>query len=262
MKKNALSCLSIAAALLLPILAIAQTTSTNNQAADPPAPEWRITEKEVIAVQAELTRRGFYKSKITGVLDRNTREAVRAFQAGNGLKDSGRIDRATYEKLDLTYPATGKEADSLRRNGVLPKIGYGVKDTATKAGGATTGAAKKVGSSVRTGAEKTWEAGGATVSKSKEAVQAVPGVALKGAKSAGRGAERAGNRLIGRSDAEIHEEVRRTLEDNPETKYWYSDVKNGLVTIKTPPQSKADIGAVVSNIRKVAGVKSVFVIAQ
>ncbi|MGH9831746.1 MAG: peptidoglycan-binding domain-containing protein [Blastocatellia bacterium] len=262
MKKNALSCLSVAVALLLPILAVAQTPSTNNQAADPQTPEWRITEKEVIAVQAELTRRGFYKSKITGVLDRDTREAVRAFQSDNGMKASGRIDRATYEKLELTYPATGKEADSLRRNGLLPKIGYGVKDTATSAGGAATGAAKKVGSGVRTGVEKTWEAGGTTVSKSKEAVQGAPGVALKGAKSAGRGAERAGARLIGRSDAEIHEEVRRTLEDNPETKYWYSEVKNGMVTVKTPPQSKADIGAVVSNIRKVAGVKSVFVIAQ
>ncbi len=93
-------------------------------------------------------------------------------------------------------------------------------------------------------------------------MQGAPGVALKGVKSAGRGAERAGARLIGRSDAEIHEEVRRTLEDDPETKYWHSEVKNGLVTIKTPPQSKADIGVVVSNIRKVAGVKSVFVIAQ
>jgi hypothetical protein len=262
MKKNALSCLSVAVALLIPILAVAQTTSADNPAADPPAREWRITEKEVIAVQAELTRRGFYKSKITGVLDRNTREAVRAFQSNGGLKVTGRIDRATYETLELAYPATGKEADSLRRNGLLPKIGYGVKDTATSAGGAATGAAKKVGSGVRAGVDKTWEAGGATVSKSKEAVQGVPGVALKGAKSAGRGAERAGNMLIGRSDAEIHAEVRRTLEDNPETRYWHSEVKNGLVTVKTPPQSKADIGVVVSNIRKVAGVKSVFVIAQ
>jgi hypothetical protein len=262
MKKNALSGLSVTVALLLPILAIAQTPSANNQTVSTPAPEWRITEKEVIAVQAELTRRGFYKSKITGVLDRDTREAVRGFQSANGLKAGGRIDRATYEKLELTYPATGKEADSLRRNGVLPKIGYGVKDTATKAGGATTGAAKKVGSGVRTGVEKTWEAGGATVAKSKEAVQGAPGAALKGAKSAGRGAERAGARLIGRSDAEIHEEVRRTLEETAETKYWHSDVKNGMVTVKTPPQSKADIGAVISNIRKVAGVKSVFVIAQ
>ncbi|MBK7600538.1 MAG: peptidoglycan-binding protein [Acidobacteria bacterium] len=41
--------------------------------------QWRITEKEVTAVQAELIHRGFYKSKPTGVLDRDTREAVKSF---------------------------------------------------------------------------------------------------------------------------------------------------------------------------------------
>ncbi|MGE0130822.1 MAG: peptidoglycan-binding domain-containing protein [Blastocatellales bacterium] len=262
MSKAILSRLPIAVAFLLPVFAIAQTPTGNRtpelQTTDGQITDWRITEKEVKAVQAELTRHGYYKSKITGVLDRDTREAVRAYQADNGLKDTGRIDLPTYGKLGLTYPATGKEADSLRRNGLLPKIGYEVKDTAASAGSAVTGGARKVGSGVRTGLEKTWDAGAATISKSKEVVQ---DSTVNGAKSAGRSAVRAGDRLIGRSDAEVHAEVRRALEEDPETQLWYTEVKNGTVTIKTPRQHNADIGAVISNIRKVPGVKSVFVIA-
>jgi peptidoglycan hydrolase-like protein with peptidoglycan-binding domain len=262
MRKAILSRLPIAVVFLIPVFAIAQTPAENQtpepQTANRQITDWRITEKEVKAVQAELIRRGYYKSKITGVLDRDTREAVRAYQADNGLKDSGRIDLPTYGKLGLTYPATGNEADSLRRNGMLPKIGYGVKDTTVNAGNAVTGGVKKVGSGARAGLEKTWDTGAATVSKSKEVVQ---DSTIKGAKSAGRSAGRAGDRLIGRSDAEVHADVRRTLEEDPETQFWYSDVKNGTVTIKTPRQHNADVGAVISNIRKVPGVKSVFVIA-
>ncbi len=260
MKKTAVLCLSVTFALSLSVLAVAQTPPAGDQKTGDGAiqtAEWRITEKEVIAVQAELIHRGYYQSKPTGVLDRDTREAVRAYQSESGLKVTGRIDRATYEKLELRYPATGKEADSLRSKGLLPRIGYGIKDKATGARDATTGAAKKVGSGVRTGLEKTWDAGGATVSKSKEVMQGAGNTTVKGAKGAGR----AGSRLMSRSDADVQSEVRQVLEDNPETRDWHSEVKDGRVTVKTPRQHKADVGAVISEIRKVAGVKSVFVIA-
>ncbi len=264
-----LSRLLIALAFLIPILANAQTPDASNptpgqiqspQRTDRQITDWRITEKEVKAVQAELSRRGYYRSKITGVLDRETREAVRAFQSDNGLRDSGRIDLETYQKLELTYPATGNETDSMRRTGLAPKIGYGVKDATVSAGSAVTGGVKKVGSGIRAGLEKTWDAGDATVSKSKDLMRGAGEGTVKGAKGAARGAERAGNRLIGRSDAEVHEDVRRSLEENPETRHWYSDVKEGMVTVKTPQQHNADVGAVISNIRKVPGVKSVFVV--
>src|SRR5215813_2211557 len=112
MRKAPLLRLPIAVVFLFPIFAIAQLPDPVNQSSgrapeqtsgQAPSPqtanrqttEWRITEKEVKAVQAELTRRGYYKSKVTGVLDRDTREAVRAYQSDNGLKDSGRIDMET-----------------------------------------------------------------------------------------------------------------------------------------------------------------------
>jgi peptidoglycan hydrolase-like protein with peptidoglycan-binding domain len=264
--------LPITIALLIPIFAVAQTPdsvtqspkqtsespkqTSEAQTADRPITDWRITEKEVKAVQAELTLRGYYKSKITGVLDRDTRAAVRAYQADNGLKDSGRIDLETYRKLDLPYPATGKEADRLRSDGLAPKIGYEVKDATVAAGDAAGGGAKKVGSDVRSGLEKTWDAGAGAVSKSKDVARGAGNATVKGVKSVGR----AGARIFGRGDPDLQEQVRRVLEANPDTRSWQFEVKKGRVTIKTPPNHNADIGEVVSNVRKIPGVESVFVV--
>jgi len=226
--------------------------------------QWRITEKEVVAVQAELFRRGYYTSKPSGVLDRNTRTAVRSYQTENGLSVTGRIDRPTYESLGLTYPATGDEADSLRRTGLLSRIGYGVKDKTVAAGqtvgGAVVGGAGKVKEGTQTGLEKTWDLGSSAASRTKEAAQGVGGASVRGARSLSRSSQRLSTSMIGRSDAEVHAEVRELLEENPETIRWVTDVKDGMVTVKPAPGTKADIGQVISNIRKIAGVKSVFVI--
>jgi hypothetical protein len=80
---------------------------------------------------------------------------------------------------------------------------------------------------------------------------------VRGVKNAGR----AGAGILGRSDSDLQEQVRRLIEENPETRSWQFQVKKGTVTIKTPPNHNADVGVVVSNIRKIAGVESVFVIA-
>ncbi|MBK9314306.1 MAG: peptidoglycan-binding protein [Acidobacteria bacterium] len=222
--------------------------------------KWRITEKEVTAVQVELFRRGFYKEKLTGVLDRQTRDAVLAYQEKNGLQVTGRIDRLTYESLDLTYPATGKEAENLRRAGLLPKIGYSVKDAGVATGQAIGGAAGKVREGAQTGLEKTWDLGATTVDKSKEAASGLGNASVRGAKNLGRGTQRVSTSLIGRSDAEVVSEVRELLGRNKETERWVATVKDGMVTIKVQPGHKVDLGQVISDIRKIAGVKSVFVV--
>jgi Putative peptidoglycan binding domain len=237
--------LPIAISLLIPIFAAAQTS------------DWRITEKEVRAVQAELSIRGYYKSKLTGVLDRDTRIAVLAYQSDNGLAATGRIDQETYRKLDLTYPATGKEADRLRSDDPASKVGYEVKDTTINAGDAASGSAKKAGSGVRGGLEKTWDTGVSAVSKSKDVARGAGDATVRSVKSVGR----AGARIFKRGDSDLQEQVRRLLESNPETRDWRFEVKKGTVTIKTPPNHKADIGAVVSDIRQIPGVESVFVVA-
>ncbi|MGH9755620.1 MAG: peptidoglycan-binding domain-containing protein [Blastocatellia bacterium] len=266
MRKIPLPYLSGAIALLIPVFAGAQTPdsvtqapeqNSGSQTANRQITDWRITEKEVKAVQAELTIRGYYKSKITGVLDRDTRAAVRAYQTDNGLKDSGRIDLETYLKLDLPYPATGKEADRLRSDALAPKIGYEVKDATVGAGDAAGGGAKKVGSGVRGGLEKTWDAGAGVVSKSKDVARGAGDATVRGVKGVGRAVAKP----FGRDDSNLQEQVRRLLEEDPETKSWGFEVKKGRVTIKTPPNHNVDVGQVVSNIRKIPGVESVFVVA-
>ncbi len=252
--------------LLLPVYTAAQTeTSETPEASATPAEapyQWKITEKEVAAVQTELRRRGFYASKPTGVLDRSTREAIRAYQSENGMTVTGRIDQVTYQKLGLTYPATGKERDNERRSGVIPSIGYGIKDTVVATGQSIGGGASKVKSTTVSGYEKTKDAGTGAVSKTKEAAQDAGDSTKKGVDSVGRQTQRATDTIVGRSDDSIQLDVRELLDNDPKTKKWYSEVKEGLVTIKTPAQHEADIGALVSSIRKIPGVKSVFVIAE
>ncbi len=266
MRKAPLPYLSIAIALLIPFWGAAQTPDPGSQEqertstpqpADNPMTDWRITEKEVKAVQAELTLRGYYRSKITGVLDRDTRVAVKAFQADSGLKDSGRIDVETYRKLGLPYPATGREVDRLRDDSLSSKIGYGAKDATIEAKDAAAGGANKVGSGIRSGLEKTWDAGAGAVSKSKEVARGAGEATVRGVKSVAH----APGRIFGRDNDDLQEQIRHLLEESPETRDWQFEVKKGAVTIKTPANHNADVGAVISNIRKIPGVKSVFVVA-
>jgi peptidoglycan hydrolase-like protein with peptidoglycan-binding domain len=247
----------VAITLLLTITGTAQTANLEETPV-----EWRITEKEVVAVQTELKRRGYYNSNPSGILDRTTRESVREYQADKGLKVTGRIDRTTYETLELPYPATGDERDSERRSGLLPSIGYGIKDKVVATGQTLDGAATKVKEKTGTGYDKAKGAGGGAVSKTKEVAQGVGSTTAKGIRAIGRGAERAGDMIVGRGDADIQTDVRELLNEDSETKKWYSEVKSGMVTIKTPQQHNANVGNLISDIRKIAGVKSVFVIAE
>jgi peptidoglycan hydrolase-like protein with peptidoglycan-binding domain len=251
---------SLSILLILPLLSV--SASAQGEVKAESAEQFRITEKEVVAVQTELSRRGFYNSKPTGILDRNTRAAVRAYQTETGLQVTGRIDRETYEKLELPYPATGKERDNTRRGGLLPKIGYGVKDKVVSAGETISGTAGGVKKKAASGVDKTKDMTSGAVSKTKETAQGVGDSTAKGAKNVGRETQRASDSLVGRSDADVQSDIREVLGTRPETEKWYSEVKDGRVTIKTPPDHNVDIGAVISDIRKVGGVKSVFVIAE
>jgi peptidoglycan hydrolase-like protein with peptidoglycan-binding domain len=257
MRRLVAFCQIIVVTFLLAITGTAQTAALEETPV-----EWRITEKEVVAVQTELKRRGYYNTNPSGILDRTTRESVRAYQADSGLKVTGRIDRTTYERLELPYPATGDERDSERRSGLLPSIGYGIKDKTIATGRTLDGAATKVKVKTEAGYDKVKGTGGGAVSKTKEVAQAVGSTTAKGVTAIGRGVERVGDMIVGRSDADIQTDVRELLKGDPETAKWYSAVKSGMVTIKTPQQNDANVGNVISNIRQIAGVKSVFVVAE
>lgn len=241
---------------------VAQTTGAQQANQELPDETLRVTAREVTAVQVALYQRGYLAAKPTGVLDRDTREALRAYQQDNSLTINGRIDRATYEHLELTYPATGKEMESLRRAGLLPQIGYRVKDTTVATGKAVSSAPGKVKAGAQAGIDKTRVAGNSVLEKSKETAGNLGGTARSGLSGLGRATQRTAGALVRRNDADIHQEVRAVLAQDEQTRDWFAEVKQGRVTIKTPAQPKADIGKVVAEIRQVVGVKSVFVIAQ
>ncbi len=75
------------------------TRSSRGQAA--PAAD-RIRE-----IQAALARSGHYQGEPTGKWDANTTTAMRNFQQSQGLKETGKLDALTLQKLGLGSPVAG-----------------------------------------------------------------------------------------------------------------------------------------------------------
>lgn len=197
----------------------------------------RINKNEVIAVQLELRRLGFLKSGITGKLDGSTSNAVREYQSAKSLPLTGRIDPATYEKLGLPYPAPNPDDPNV----------------AQRAGGYV---ASKTKEGTRYGLEKTWDAGNYTVEKSKEGAKA----SVKGMKSAGRLSGRKTVSWIRRNDDGIYRDLSELFFEHHEWNGVKYEVKDGMVTLKIPLKSKVDVSNLVSGVRTVAGVRSIFVV--
>jgi hypothetical protein len=217
-------------ALYLPLASALAQTLTGNKV----PPNARISKHEVIATQVELRRLGFLKTGITGKLDDGTREAVAAYQRKNSLPVTGKITPATYEKLGLPYPAPDPED----------------KNIAVKAGGA-------VKEGTRYSLEKGWDAGGYAASKSKDAAKA----SWDGVKTGGRMAQRKADSMIRRNDEDTFPEIEKLFAEHPEWRDVHYSLKDGMVTLKLPPKSEVDVGKMVSEVRKIAGVRSVFVVA-
>ena len=199
----------------------------------------RITKNEVIAVQVELRRLGYLKTRLSAELDTETRMAVREYQFKSGLPATGKIDPVTYRSLGLVYPA--------------PKPGEQI--VVRLAGGVAKEASSSVSvkEGTRVGLEKTWDAGSYAASKSKDAT-------VKGAKIAGSAVKRKADSMIRRNDEDTQPEVAEVFDSKPEWSGLVYIVKDGMVTIKLPPKSKVDIGTLVSEVRKIAGVRYVFVV--
>lgn len=138
----------------------------------------------------------------------------------------------------------------------------GIKGKIAATGRTLNGAASRVKGKTVAGYGKTKNAGGKAVSKTKAVGKGVGGTTARGVRAIRRGAGRTGEMFRGRSDSSIQSDVRERLNRDSSTEKWYSDVKSGLVTIKTPSQHHGDIGTVVSDLRKIEGVKSVYVIAE
>jgi lipoprotein-anchoring transpeptidase ErfK/SrfK len=75
-----------------------------------------------LELQIELHRRGFSCGSIDGVAGAQTTGALRAFQRGAGIADTGVLDAPTRELLHLTAPALGEHEFSPAELGALHAV--------------------------------------------------------------------------------------------------------------------------------------------
>jgi peptidoglycan hydrolase-like protein with peptidoglycan-binding domain len=125
--------------LFLMLLAFAfaansQTTAnsgTKSEAtADKPKrpPVFRANKDQIAAAQEKLKSDGLYSGDATGKLDDPTREALKKYQAANGLRATGTLNRATLEKM-------GIELTDKQREIPIPESSYAAEKNSNLANG-------------------------------------------------------------------------------------------------------------------------------
>lgn len=106
MKKILSICLSLlfTAAITLAAQNTNSSTTANNSTA--PAkkrgPVFRANKDQIKQAQAILKTRSFYAGEETGKLDDDTRAGLKKYQAAEGLKATGTLNKVTLEKMAIT----------------------------------------------------------------------------------------------------------------------------------------------------------------
>lgn len=82
------------------------TTTQSSTAAAKPAkkrgPVFRANKDQIKQAQAILKGRAFYAGEQTGKLDDDTRAGLKKYQAAEGLKVTGTLNKVTLEKMAIT----------------------------------------------------------------------------------------------------------------------------------------------------------------
>ena len=106
--------------LLVSLLSVAvlsahgQTSTKSESAAESKtsakrAPVFRANKEQVTAAQTMLKKKGMYSGEATGKLDDPTRDSIKSYQQGNGLRATGTLNRATLEKMGIELTDKQKE---------------------------------------------------------------------------------------------------------------------------------------------------------
>jgi peptidoglycan hydrolase-like protein with peptidoglycan-binding domain len=116
MLKRTLVLLSLS--LLFSMAAFAQGSTTSNStpgtaAASSPSTKkktavFRPTKDQIIQVQIKLKEKKLYTGDASGKYNDDTRAGIKSFQKGNGLKETGTLNRATLEKFEVDLTAAQK----------------------------------------------------------------------------------------------------------------------------------------------------------
>jgi len=84
----------------------AASTSTSEKKTK--APVFRPTKDQIKQSQTLLKEAGLYTGEATGVYNKDTRTGIKGFQKNNGLAQTGGLNRATLEKLNVPLTETQK----------------------------------------------------------------------------------------------------------------------------------------------------------
>jgi hypothetical protein len=107
---NKLPLLILSVVLLCAVTAVAQnsnsstTSNTTTANANKPkrGPVFRATADQIKQAQALLKQRNFYSGEETGKLSPETRAGLKLYQAAEGLKATGTLNKVTLVKMGIT----------------------------------------------------------------------------------------------------------------------------------------------------------------
>lgn len=86
----------------------AATTASSDTTTKKKPPVFRPTKDQIIQVQIKLKDKKLYTGEASGKYNDDTRAGIKSFQKGNGLKDTGTLNRATLEKFEVELTAAQK----------------------------------------------------------------------------------------------------------------------------------------------------------
>ena len=81
---------------------ILQTSTAAAKPAKKRGPVFRANKDQIKQAQAILKARGFYAGEQTGKLDDDTRAGLKKYQAAEGVKGTGTLNKLTLEKMAIT----------------------------------------------------------------------------------------------------------------------------------------------------------------
>lgn len=93
----------------LPVNPNSFDTSKNNVADKPKRRSFRVNKEQISQAQTMLKNGGGFTGENTGKYSKEFRSAVKEYQAANGLKRKGSLNRATLEKLGIELTDSQKE---------------------------------------------------------------------------------------------------------------------------------------------------------
>jgi len=88
---------------------IASADASGADKTKPRKPVFRATKEQIMEAQRKLKAGAMYAGEETGKLDEATREGIKKFQAANGVKVTGTLNKETLEKMGITLTDKQKE---------------------------------------------------------------------------------------------------------------------------------------------------------